>query len=238
MHGGVGTRWRGAGRPRPWRPLRRPGGAPPLGVHHRTGGGRAGVARRDPRHRRRPGPGGPVGRGAGSTGSGAAGQTRPRAGQRPGHAPGSVQRPVVWSRGARSAFADMSRSVSAAPAGVNPRPRPPSAPLDRLDVHPADHVRPAVSSTPGPAHRPTRTAEKRGRISWPRNAAATRSPGSTPTARGADPTPPPRARTPGACPRGPASGGRLRPGDGRRRPQPPGVPQSPSLRQAGSASAA
>lgn len=108
------------------------------------------------------------------------GQARPGAGQRPGHAPGSVQRPVVWSRGARSAFADMSRSVSAAPAGVNPRARPPNGPVTLPHAHPAHRLRPARSSTRRATRGAAPAAEKRGRNSWPRNAAAMRSPGSAP----------------------------------------------------------
>lgn len=138
------------------------------------------------------------------------GQARPRAGQRPGHSPGAVRRPGVWSRGARSAFADMPRSVSAAPAGVNPRPWPPNAPLADLRVHPVHPLRPALSPALRPARHLTSAAEKRGRISWPRNAAATRSPRSAPD---------PGSRHPGCVrrSRAPRAGRPVRPGTHARR---------------------
>lgn len=91
------------------------------------------------------------------------GQAQPGAGQRPGHSPGTVRRPGVRSRGARSAFADMSRSVSAARAGVNPRPRPPKAPLTSPRAHPAHPVRPALSPMP----RPLSPLHPDGRKAWP-----------------------------------------------------------------------
>ncbi|MGY4388959.1 hypothetical protein ACVWXB_002258 [Streptomyces sp. TE12347] len=156
-----------------------PGGAPPdgSGVRRARPGGtlRGGPTRGTDARRDR----------AGRSGGAPARrrQARPRAGQRPGHAPGSIQRPVVWSRGARSAFADMSRSVSVAPAGVNPRPWPPNALPTRPHVHPSHRLRPALSPTPRPVRGPTSAAENRGRNSWPRNAAATLSPGSAPAHR-------------------------------------------------------
>lgn len=214
----TGARWCGcevlrSRRPRPRRSLGRsrsgrPGGAPPLEVHHRTG---AGVGRAWPGRTLRGGP--PRGTDAGRDRVGRSGgaparrrQARPRAGQRPGHAPGSVQRPVVWSRGARSAFADMSRSVSVAPARVNPRPWPPNTSPACPRAHPEHRLRPALSPSPRPVHGPTSAAENRGRNSRPRNAAATVSPGSAAAHR----------------PRGPGRG----------------VPEGPGRRRAGSASAA
>ncbi len=213
VHGDAGARWRGAGYARGrGGPSGGPGRAPTLArnpgerrraalargvpvVHHpwrcTTGRerGRAGVARRDyeaapqgPPTRTGAGPGPDrVGRSGGAPARRR--QARPRAGQRPGHAPGSIQRPVVWSRGARSAFADMSRSVSVAPAGVNPRPWPPNALPTCPHIHPAHRLRPALSPTPRPVSGPTSAAENRGRNSWPRNAAATLSPGSAPAHR-------------------------------------------------------
>lgn len=160
-------------------------GAPPLGVPRNGNGTGRLRPRRAPAGRHRAG--------AGRTRSAGApdrrGQARPGAGQRPGHSPGAVRRPGVWSRGARSAFADMSRSVSAAPAGVNPRPEPPNAPLAGFRVHPAHPLQPALFPALRPARGLTSTAEKRGRISWPRNAAATRSPGSAPAPRPRGPPP-------------------------------------------------
>ncbi|CAM5425364.1 hypothetical protein SAVIM40S_05522 [Streptomyces avidinii] len=68
---------------------------------------------------------------------------------------------------------------------VNPRPQPPNAPARGPPAHPDHPLRPALSSVPRTAHHPLPTAENRGRISCPRNAAATRSPGYR--AAGVDP---------------------------------------------------
>ncbi len=221
MHGDAGARWRGAGyargrggpsggpgpRPEPGRATSRrpgtgrPGGAPPLEVHHRTGawsGGRGPQGLRGGpaggtdagRGRTGPGPGGPVRRGAGSAASGAAeGRTAARTRARLGTEAGGVE-----PRGEECVRGHVPERVSGPGGGQPPTaaterpPRPPPRP-------PRTPPTTCTFTTSRPVHGPTSAAEKRGRISWPRNAAATRSPGSTPARRPRGPRPG-RARRP------------------------------------------
>ncbi len=125
--GDVASREGGPGGRRPGR-ARAPGVDPQARSGRARPGGRSVEAVREGASR-----GGPVGRGPGGR---AGGGQAVGAGQRPGHSPGSVQRPGVWSRVARSSVADMARRLSAPPPPVNPLPRPPGVAGTNLSPDP------------------------------------------------------------------------------------------------------